>query len=47
MMIKSNRETEFPAFTSDYLPTFLDIIGMAHPQPGWARLRIPRVCFVF
>ena len=35
-MIKTNRQTEFPAYVSDYLPTFLDITGMAHPHPDWA-----------
>lgn len=34
-MIRTNRQTYFPAITSDYLPTFLDAIGMAHPQPTW------------
>ena len=34
-MIKSHRETFFPAYVSDYLPTFLDAIGMAHPNPTW------------
>jgi hypothetical protein len=34
-MIKANRETEFPAYVSDYLPTFLEVIGMQHPQPSW------------
>jgi hypothetical protein len=35
-MIKANRETHFPAYVNDYLPTFLDVIGMAHPHPTWA-----------
>ena len=35
-MITSNRQTEFPAYVSDYLPTFLDLLGMAHPHPSWA-----------
>ena len=35
-MIRTNRQTHFPAITSDYLPTFLDAIGLAHPQPTWA-----------
>jgi arylsulfatase A-like enzyme len=34
-VIKSHRETLFPAYVSDYLPTFLDAIGMAHPNPSW------------
>ena len=35
-MIKTHRETEFPAYVSDYLPTFLDVLGMKHPHPEWA-----------
>lgn len=27
---------QMPAYVSDYLPTFLDAIGMEHPQPDWA-----------
>ena len=34
--INAHRETSFPAYVSDYLPTFLDATGSAHPQPTWA-----------
>jgi hypothetical protein len=27
---------QFPAYVSDYLPTFLDVLGVQHPQPTWA-----------
>ena len=31
-----NAETQHPAYVADYLPTLLDAIGKAHPQPSWA-----------
>jgi len=34
-MISSNKVTTYPASTMDYLPTFLDVIGLQHPQPTW------------
>lgn len=30
--VKAGRETEFPAVTSDYLPTVLDVLGIEHPD---------------
>ena len=34
-MITRHRETSFPAYVSDYLPTFLELLGQPHPQPSW------------
>eukprot|EP00050_Salpingoeca_kvevrii_P018241 m.72016 g.72016 ORF g.72016 m.72016 type:complete len:569 (+) comp7975_c0_seq4:1186-2892(+) len=34
--IRANRVTTFPGFVGDILPTFLDIVGLSHPQPSWA-----------
>merc|ERR1712151_1207699 len=34
-MISSNKITNYPASTMDYLPTFLDVVGLQHPQPTW------------
>ena len=34
-MIGAHRETFFPTYVSDYLPTFLDALGMVHPDPTW------------
>eukprot|EP01046_Picozoa_sp_COSAG06_P018226 COSAG06_NODE_1261_length_10074_cov_21.232882_3_plen_152_part_00 len=34
--IHANRQTWFPACTTDYLPTILDILGVSHPHPTWA-----------
>lgn len=33
--ISNNMVTDYPASTMDYLPTFLDAVGLAHPQPKW------------
>jgi len=30
--IQANQKTEFPAFTSDYLPTIIDILGIEYPD---------------
>lgn len=35
-MVKRNVRTWHPSYVSDYLPTLLDVIGRAHPQPTWA-----------
>lgn len=34
-LIKKNVVTNYPAATMDYLPTFLDVVGIAHPNPSW------------
>ena len=34
-LIGTHRETSYPAFVSDYLPTFLEATGASHPQPDW------------
>jgi len=34
-LIKSNMVTKYPAATMDYLPTFLEAVGLKHPQPSW------------
>ena len=34
-MIHEHRETEYPAYVSDYLPTFLDAVNLEHPNPEW------------
>lgn len=33
--ISKNVITGYPASTLDYLPTFLDAVGLAHPHPEW------------
>eukprot|EP00035_Acanthoeca_spectabilis_P002135 m.85326 g.85326 ORF g.85326 m.85326 type:complete len:572 (-) comp11375_c0_seq1:94-1809(-) len=35
-MIKSHSETWHPAYVSDYLPTVLELIDVAHENPTWA-----------
>lgn len=35
-VIRRNVQTWHPAYVSDYLPTFLDVLGRTHPQPTWA-----------
>lgn len=32
--IREPRATDFPAVTSDYLPTVLDVLGVPHPRPA-------------
>ena len=34
--ISQNVQSWYPAYVSDYLPTFLDLVKMPHPQPRWA-----------
>jgi arylsulfatase A-like enzyme len=34
--ISQNVQSWHPAYVSDYLPTFLDLVKMSHPQPHWA-----------
>lgn len=36
-VIHENIRTTYPSITSDYLWTFLDVIGATHPHPHWAR----------
>ena len=35
-MVHAHAETLYPAYVSDYLPTFLEATGASHPQPSWA-----------
>ena len=35
-MIRTHRETSYPAYVSDYLPTFLEATSATHPHPSWA-----------
>ncbi len=35
--IQQNRESWVPVATFDYLPTVLDVLGLSHPQPDWAK----------
>lgn len=34
--ISKRADTWHPAYVSDYLPTFLDLVGLQHPHPTWA-----------
>jgi len=34
-LIKTNVVTNYPAATMDYLPTFMDALGISHPHPSW------------
>ena len=34
--IAANRRTAVPVYTPDFLPTVLDLLGVPHPQPGFA-----------
>merc|ERR1711957_723536 len=34
-VVKRNQVTAYPAATMDYLPTFLDAVGLTHPNPSW------------
>jgi hypothetical protein len=34
--IAANRRTATPVYVPDFLPTVLDVLGMAHPQPAFA-----------
>lgn len=45
-MIKAHRETTFPAYVSDYLPTFLDVVGITHEEPTWAADGISLMPFI-
>eukprot|EP01052_Picozoa_sp_SAG31_P053610 SAG31_NODE_13834_length_843_cov_1.384409_1_plen_199_part_00 len=45
-MINQHRETTFPAYVSDYLPTFLDVVGLSHEQPSWAADGISLLPFI-
>jgi arylsulfatase A-like enzyme len=35
-VISANARTSVPAYVPDFLPTLLDILGAAHPRPGFA-----------
>jgi arylsulfatase A-like enzyme len=45
-MIKAHRETEMPAYVSDYLPTFLDVVGIPHENPSWVADGISLMPFI-
>jgi len=34
-LIKQNRETWFPSYVSDYLPTVLELLNVSHQHPDW------------
>ena len=34
--IAQNVQTWHPVYVNDYMPTFLHLVGMPHPQPTWA-----------
>ena len=43
---QAHRETTFPAYVSDYLPTFLDVVGIPHEEPTWAADGISLIPFI-
>ena len=46
IVFQAHRETTFPAYVSDYLPTFLDVTGIAHEEPTWAADGISLMPFI-
>ena len=36
-MIANHQEIDVPLYTNDFLPTFLEIIGVQHAHPHWAK----------
>lgn len=36
-MIKEHKVTEFPAVTSDFMPTILDMLDITPEHPDWAQ----------
>jgi arylsulfatase A-like enzyme len=36
-MIRKNARTWHPAYVSDYMPTILEILGVPHEHPDWAK----------
>lgn len=34
-LIHNNKVTNYPAATMDFLPTFMEAVGVSHPHPSW------------